>query len=400
MNARLRYYLEAGYLPVMILLGAAFFAADRYSLVNEDAPIWPHLLTFTVASAGLLFLRKRLPLIALGIGLLATAVDGMLGITIPVLLILADLLYSATLYSRRRIAYGITAVVLLVAVALGAAAAANEPDWRLALLTFLQISTPLTIPVAWALNVRWYREAARAERERAEQVAQLAELDRRAAVTAERSRLAADLHDVIASHLSAIAIQSEAALSMVRDDPKAVTTVLRSVRENSVESLSEMREMIELLSADQSGETSHEDPPTAPARLRDLDRLLDSATASGLDVRATVDPDGAVPVAVDLAAYRIVQESLTNVAKHAPAARTTLTIGTEPAGLVVEISNELTTHLDTEDSDGGGGTGLVSMRARAEAVGGTLSAGRYDVDGGDGWKVRAVLPAHKGMDEL
>jgi signal transduction histidine kinase len=244
-------------------------------------------------------------------------------------------------------------------------------------------SIPL-IPVWWAVNVRQHREATAAERARADQVERIAELDRNAAVREERARMARDLHDVIAGHLSAIAIQSEAVLSMVDGDPAAMRTVLKSVRENSVQSLTEMRAMIHLLGSEGSA-AAH----TAPARLRDIAQLLESARAAGLSVSASADLDAELPVAVDLSAYRIVQEALTNVVKHAPGASASVTVGRRDSVLVVEVVND---RIESTVDDGAG-RGLLNMRERAQAVGGVLEAGPHERQ----WRVRAELPAEGAL---
>jgi signal transduction histidine kinase len=379
---------DGGHPLVVIVIGFAIYLAGQYTFWPTETPLWAHLIGFTVAGAALVMLRRAHPLIALGIGVLVGVVDGFLGLTFPVVLILGDFIYNAVLYTSRRTSYIVAGVVAGGAVVQGGILAALSPNWRQGLLAFISVTALLTIPVSWSMSVRWYREAVKAERTRTEQLAQLAERDRAAAVSGERSRLAADLHDVIAGHLSAIAIQSEAALSLAGKDPATVTTVLRSVRENSLSALREMREMIDLLQAD--GDR------TAPARLHDLDRLLESARASGLEVSAEVSLDGRLPVTVDLAAYRIVQEALTNVSKHAPGARTSVVLSQDRESLVVDVRNTLDRRL-VDGADGvEEGTGLRSMRTRAEAVDGTLSARPTP----EGWQVRAVLPVEEREGEM
>jgi signal transduction histidine kinase len=328
-------------------------------------------------------LRTRAPVLGLGIGVLVAAGEAPVGLSLAVLLVLGDLLYSATLNGSQRANRVIIAVVGTLMLGTAIAPLVLAWDWRTALLTILQVCTFPLIPVWWAMNVRQHRQIARAERARADQVARIAELDRKAAIAAERSRMARDLHDVIAGHLSAIAIQSEAVLSIVDGAPDTVRAVLRSVRENSVASLTEMRTMIGLLRAD-DGEPA--EPLTAPARLRDLEPLLTSARAAGLEVSATttgLEPD--LPVAVDLSAYRIVQEALTNAVKHAPGSRAEVTVGMENGTLVIDVTNRRTSGGAPATE---GGTGLVSMRERAQAVGGVLVAGPSE----RGWQVRAELP--------
>jgi signal transduction histidine kinase len=143
-----------------------------------------------------------------------------------------------------------------------------------------------------------------------------------------------------------------------------------------------MKAMIDLLRAEEA------DPHTAPARLADLDRLLDSARAAGLAVTVQAELAGELPAAVDLTAYRIVQEALTNAVKHAAGSQTRVVVRRDGAAVVVEVTNNLTAPTRT-----GEGTGLVSMRERAAALGGTLTAGLA----GGGWRVHAVLPT--GMSQ-
>jgi signal transduction histidine kinase len=156
------------------------------------------------------------------------------------------------------------------------------------------------------------------------------------------------------------------------------------VRRDSVASLAEMRTMIGLLRADGAGDG---DPRTAPAGLDRLDALLESAGGTGLRIEVDDARGGAaeLPAAVDLAAFRIVQESLTNAAKHAPASRVRLHLDDHDGELVIEIENDL---VPGAPAGGGTGTGLVGLHERADAVGGTVTAGP---DGGR-WRVRAVLP--------
>ncbi len=170
-------------------LGTVLFAVGT-PLVFGDG-IWPAPW----------LLRTRAPLAALGAGLAVAAVDALLGLSLGVLIVLVDLLYAATLHGSRRASRVIVGAVGVLMLGVAVASLSLVDDLRQALLITLQLGTFPVIPVWWAMNVRQ-------ERARADQLARIAELDRRAAVAAERSRMARDLHDVIAGHLSAIAIQS------------------------------------------------------------------------------------------------------------------------------------------------------------------------------------------------
>ena len=362
------------------LIGFLVYAAGIHRLLAgfDHAPLWVRLLELT-ALCGLELLRRWVP----GALLLATAVlavDIALSPSLPVMIVYTDFLYAATLYGSRRTSRVMIGVAAAAVVVVLAAVLVLAQQWRTAVLAGLGVLPFVLTPVWWAANVRQQRDIAETERANAGQLAKIAELDRRAAVAAERGRMARDLHDVIAGHLSAIAIQSEAALSL--PDPKLAKTVLESVRENSVSALEEMRAMIGLLKAE-GGDAE----TTAPARLADLSKLVESARASGLEVRvgSTVD-EVPLPTAVDLTAYRIAQEALTNAVKHAPGGRVDVDLRYLDGVLAVEVRNDVH-HRHAPPADGSG-TGLLNMRERADAVGGTLTAGPAE----GGWLVRAELP--------
>jgi signal transduction histidine kinase len=192
---------------------------------------------------------------------------------------------------------------------------------------------------------------------------------------------------MVANHLSAIAIHSTAALSL--DDPATTRQALGVIRENSVEGLAEMRRLIGIL-RDTGGDTG---PAPAPT-LDGLGALVEGARANGLDVTLEASPGDGVPAPVELAAYRIVQESLTNALKHA-------TKG--PVGVAVTRDGHLLRVRVTSpygDRDAprapGSGAGLVGMRERTALLHGTFEAGPGAADGTKVWAVRATLPLTEG----
>ncbi|MFD6072880.1 sensor histidine kinase [Amycolatopsis lurida] len=370
------------------VLGVLVYLSGMHVLLNgkDDTPLWIRLTELTVLCL-LQVLRRKIPW-GLMCGLVVLGVDIAFGPSLPIFVIFTDFLYATTLYGSRRVSrvmIGVAAVGTLGAVCL---ALLFSAQWRTAILVAFAFLPFLVTPVWWAANVRQQRDIAHNERANAVQLATIGELDRKAAVAGERSKMARDLHDVIAGHLSAIAIQSEAALSMATADPELSRKVLKSVRENSVSALDEMRAMIGLLRADPSTGDS-EIEPTAPARLAELSKLVESARASGLEVElgSTPGQPARLPAAVDLTAYRIAQEALTNAAKHAAGGRAVLDIRADGGILTVEVRNDLRPGSGSGD-DGGTGLGLLNMRERAAAVGGTLAAG----PSGGGWLVRAELP--------
>ncbi|ALE86520.1 hypothetical protein XF36_28060 [Pseudonocardia sp. HH130629-09] len=303
---------------------------------------------------------------------------------IGTVLVFTDLLYCAVVFPPHRTAWAVAVAAGGVATVLGVVALLTT-GMRTGTYAVLNLTLVVGLPLVWGLEVRRFRDLAAVERERAAAVEQTAARERDAAVAAERARMARDLHDVVAGRLSAIALQSEAALQPGAD-PALVRRVLGTVRSSGVAALGEMRTMIGLL---RDGDTA--DPPGAPARLSEVDALLDEACAAGLSP-VLRDERGAdpLPAPVDLAGYRIVQESLTNAAKHAPGSQVTVRLSLHsdaPGRLLVEVRNGLGRRPAAAPGLHGG-TGLDGLRERARAVGGTLHAG----PDGDGWLVRADLP--------
>jgi signal transduction histidine kinase len=370
---------------VLFAFGGALLASGLPVLfvVHESTALPPHhplrMLTLVVICAAEL-LRVRTPGMALGVGLVVTATELPYGVSLATLIVLADLLCTATLHGSRRTSRAISWAVGGLLGALAVVSLLFAQSWRDAVLVVLQLCAILLIPASWAVYMRQRRDGAAERQAREDQQARIAELDRQAAVAEERTRMARDLHDVIAGHLSSMAIQSAAALCMAEADPVMMIKVMKAVRESSVASLAEMHAMFGLL----RGEDADLER-TTPARLRDLDRLLSAARAAGVDVHAHTEATGGLPAAVDLSAYRIVQEALTNVVKHAPGSRAEVTVGRSAATLVVEVTNERV------DSNGaaGSGRGLLHMKERARAVGGVLEVGPSSAQR---WRVRAELP--------
>jgi signal transduction histidine kinase len=193
--------------------------------------------------------------------------------------------------------------------------------------------------------------------------------------------MARELHDLVANHLSAIAIQSTAALRVATDSPDLMRETMGIIRENSVQGLAEMRAMIGLLR-----DTDAAEEPVASPGLAGIPALADAARRDGLRVDVRLCDHGEpLPPSVELAGYRIVQESLTNALKHARPGPADVRLARSDGSLSVLVRNPLT---DPGDAVPGAGAGLIGMRERAALLGGTLSAGPEDGH----WVVRAHLP--------
>ncbi|QEV22524.1 sensor histidine kinase [Streptomyces alboniger] len=338
-----------------------------------------------VVLAGLELLRSSMPRTALVLATCALVLDQFTKGNLASILMYTDIVYAAVLYgtpaAARRIP--VTTGVITVAVTFGFLAWWREPE---AVLIGILVGIVLYAPATTGVLVRNHREAAAAAKLRAEQTALLAEMDRVQAVTAERARMARELHDMVANHLSAIAIHSTAALSL--DNPAASKDALAVIRENSVQGLAEMRRLIGIL-RDASGDLE----PAAAPTLDGLAALVEGARTNGLDV--TLDdaraPQGPkLPAPVELAAYRIVQESLTNALKHASPGRVTVRLSQEPRALRVRVTSPY------DDPSGprapGSGAGLVGMRERTELLGGTFESGPESNPDGKVWIVFVTLP--------
>lgn len=370
------------YIAVGGLLGGVLLVFMGLGTRRSNDPItlfdgpWPVLVPLVVM-AGCELLRRTAPRTALLIGTAAICADLVTQGSLATILMFTDLVYAAVLYgplaSARRIQW-ITGLLTVVGT-LVPFAVWREPE---ALLIGVVVGVVAYGPAATGWIVRNHRDAADAALLRAEQTALLAEMDRSQAVGAERARMARELHDMVANHLSAIAIHSTAALSL--DDPKTSQEALAVIRENSVEGLSEMRRLIGIL-RDSSGDLE----PVAAPTLDGLGALVDGARANGLDVGLDLD-HGPLPTPVELAAYRIVQESLTNALKHACPGRVTVALARRDGSLTVVVTSPY------GNRDGprapGSGAGLVGMRERAALLGGTFEAG----PDGALWAVRATLP--------
>ncbi|MFJ5996197.1 sensor histidine kinase [Streptomyces sp. NPDC092370] len=347
---------------------------------------WPVLLPLLVM-AGCELLRRTAPRTALLIGTAAIVADVLTQGNLVTILMYTDLMYAAVLYGPPASAHRIPRITGLLSVAGTVVPFAwwREPE---ALLIGVVTGVVAFAPAATGLIVRNHRDAAVAARLRAEQTALLAEMDRTQAVTAERARMARELHDMVANHLSAIAIHSTAALSL--DDRKTSQEALVVIRENSVAGLSEMRRLIGIL-RDSSGDLE----PAAAPTLDGLAALVEGARANGLDVNLDAG-HGEVPAPVELAAYRIVQESLTNTLKHAAPGRVGVTLARQDGSLTVTVTSPY------GDRDGprapGSGAGLVGMRERVALLDGTFAAGPEDSPDGKIWAVRATLPVHDTVE--
>ncbi|MFC0556547.1 sensor histidine kinase [Planotetraspora thailandica] len=365
--------------------GVALLASGAY--VHRGQAVPPMVIPLAVTCLGVV-LRRRRPVAALALGVAAVIGDLILGPSLGTVLIFTDNLYAATLYGPRRLATWLLGITAVLAVVVGAVAGLAAGNWGALAIGGVQAGLVLTTPTLTALIIRQHRDQVIAERARARQLARLAELDRQAAVTAERTRMARELHDIIANHFSAVAIQSAAVIARQDLNAESVRKVLESIRANSVRGMAEMRTMIGLLRAE-----ADDEPETVSHRLKDAPELVARSRRAGMDVRLSVDgtPRDLAP-SIEVAGYRILQESLTNALKHGTG-RVDVTVEYASGEVVLTIENPW-----GSGSSGlpGSGTGLVGMAERAAVVGGTFTAGPVKTALGEGeqlWRIVATLAA-------
>ncbi|HEX2054209.1 MAG TPA: histidine kinase [Actinomycetota bacterium] len=208
------------------------------------------------------------------------------------------------------------------------------------------------------------------------------EIETQRRLTEERLRIARELHDIIAHTITVITVQAGEAQDALDRYPEQARKALKTIREASREAMSELKATVGVLREPAAGEPERKPAPG----LRDLPELVSSAGGGALATRLEIEGDPRpLPTAVELTAYRIVQESLTNVIRHAGASLARVVVRYEPSILTVSVDD------DGKGSNGsGGGHGIAGMRERAEAVGGRLEAGEAP---NGGFRVWAVLPS-------
>ncbi|HEU4396436.1 MAG TPA: sensor histidine kinase [Actinomycetota bacterium] len=284
----------------------------------------------------------------------------------------------AVAVDRRRLVAIATAVTVALAVAMevflyGATMIEGEPVYVAIVM----------------LSATWLGEAVRNRRayvaelrDRAERAERTREEEARRRVDEERMRIARELHDVVSHSIGVISVQAGVAAHLLERRPDKAGEALATIRQASDEALGELHTMLGVL-RQPDGHV-----PLAPAPgLAQLDALVAQAEGAGLQVKVAVTGEAAkLPPAVDLACYRIVQESLTNVVRHAGAGHATVTITADGDALVVEVTDD---GAGSPGSGNGARQGIVGMRERARALGGTLHAGPRPEGG---FQVSARLP--------
>jgi signal transduction histidine kinase len=381
-----------------VIIALICFAAINSTLTNGNASHHGHhstgvlvLIAFVVCAP--LALRTRFPLSAWAVSAAALIWTSLIippgslgGPDVPVAgaLVYGLCLYAVAVRCRPRIVAGAAAVTV-------AGTAFIDPG------STPQAAFLTAVPILLGVVVRVRRSGER----------QLEEQERRhsgeRALLEERQRIARELHDVVAHHMSVIAIQAEAAPYKTADPPPELVESFGEIRASALAGLAELRRVLGVL------RTGGQDTTPQPG-LADLDALLDSARSGGVSVTVTRSGNPVtLPEGVDLSAYRIVQEGLSNAMRHAPGSHVRLHLAYRPDSLALEICNDAVPSASSAvpvlvasgaraagDLAAGGGHGLVGMRERATMLGGSLEAGPT---GDGGFRVTAVLPVSPPEEE-
>ncbi len=341
-----------------------------------------------------LAVRRRWPLAVLAVVAIATALYLVGGPpdSGPSNLGLAVALYTVAVCTERSLSLrlaglvaGLNVFILLMNIALG----------QLQSMPSLFVVMALMIG-SWSLgdNVRTRRAYLAELEERARRLEREQEENARRAVEEERARIARELHDVVAHHISAIAVQASAGAEIAERDPPRARQVLRFIQEASREALAEMRAMLHVLHSrsesrgEWGGEWGTERAPQPSLAL--VERLVMANQAAGLPVTLRIEGDmRPLPEALDVSAYRILQEALTNTRKHAGPARAAVLLRYTPDALELEISDDGRGKSPAVSEATGVGRGLVGMRERVALFDGELTIWSAP---GHGFRVHVCLP--------
>jgi signal transduction histidine kinase len=367
---------------IVLAFAVATIGLDYLTALGNRIPFDEHparllgLVALTLMSGVALVFRRRYPLVVFWIvlGALVLTPDLASRLTFYPFVIAA---YSAAAFSPYR-------APALVSLLLGVLETGElrYDVWPVVPNQYVTLFIVVPMLVA-TLGLRAWRVRADAERERLSEV-ERRQADRlRGAVEDERARIARELHDVVTHNVSVMVIQAGAARKVMGRSPDQATEALLAVEESGRLALTELRQAMGLLTTDSGG------PDLAPQPgLDQLPALVGRVRDAGADVELTVTgPARPVPSGIGLAAYRVVQEGLTNAVKHAAGAGARVVVEYRPDGLRVEVTD--TGGAAAPAAATGHGRGLPGLRERLAVYGGTLQAGRRPAGG---FRVTALIP--------
>jgi signal transduction histidine kinase len=365
---------------------AATMVVELWKSEGDRTEITPVSVGVIVLASLPVLLRRTRPLLSLVlamIGLYAVMAVADIYQTVPFPSMVAG--YSLALVSSRRttIAAGLALVPPVIAAI---AIFGHEPITTAELPKNLAfVAAPLLLGSA----VRERNAHVAALVERAETAERTREEEARRRVGEERLRIARDVHDVVAHAMVAINVQAGVGAHLLDRDPERARRTLEDIKRVSGEALDDLRATLGTLRA--PGDEGASAPVLPTQGLGELDELGASLRSAGIEVELDIDPSTAtVPAAVSATGYRIIQEALTNVVRHAHGSRARVQVARQDDRVVIDVTDDGRGAVPVGASTPvGTGNGVRGMRERAQAAGGTLDAGPL-ADGG--WRVRAILP--------
>ena len=359
------------------LVGLDCFAVVAFTLVavGSAADGWVQLLP--VVAVLPLAVRRLWPVPVLAATALVAAVSVAYGVVAEPFFAVAFALYTVAATSPRRRWVPTRAIGVLGGVGLVAAATIGPVNW------LPEVSQPAgevvlglsVVCVGWALG--------RAVRERRDYTTRMAEQLADQAVTEERLRIARELHDVVAHSMSVITVKAGVAAHVATSRPEEVVDALRVIERTGRDALGEMRHILDVLRSD-----ARPAELTPSPGLDRLDELVERAGMAGVQVDVDVRGAGHLPHGVELSVYRIVQEAVTNVVKHAAPARCRVRVSGTASGVRIDVTDDGPGVRVLPDQEASG-HGLIGMRERVATYGGAFSAGPRDEGG---YAVHAELP--------
>ena len=369
---------------VAVLVLAASAAGAGPPWISSPRPLDALAVVLVGVVAGALAWRRRYPisvLVVLNAVVLAWAAGQYPGRVI----MLAPLIACYTLAAMRGWRWGLVGVVvtaLSALVAIRVAFGAAEPAGISGIAVWMVATAG-----AAGTAVGYYRALLVATRAQLAREAQTHEEQARRRAVEERLRIARELHDVFGHTMATISVQAGVAIHVIQQRPGQAVEALRTIKQISDQALADVKAILGVLRAD----SDPGQPRTPRGGLDQLETLLDPVRTAGVQPQLTVHGSARpLPAAVDLAAYRIIQEALTNVLRHARARTVQLDLRYEPERVVIRIRDDgSTASPDPASSNGQDGHGISGMRERALALSGQFTAGPHP-DGG--FEVRCALP--------
>jgi signal transduction histidine kinase len=348
--------------------------SDRLQFRNHAIPQPGAALLLVAVACLVLAWRRRYPVTVLVVSTAAVAAYSLLGFVNGAVLV-APILALYTVATRVSVRRALVAAVVTLGVLL-TVTAANNPTGHISGGGFDIIPFMVAAALFAGIAVANRNAYVASIRDRAEQ-------DARRRLDEERLRIARELHDVVAHTMATINVQAGVAAHVLPTQPEAAAESLQAIKTASKQGLRELRAILNVLR--QADDADPTQPAPGTAQLEDL---IAGARRAGLETTFTVTGDPVpLPAAVDLAAYRIVQESLTNTIRHAGPATAAVSLGYAGDELSIEVTD--TGRGPAVVAGNGGGHGLAGMRERAAAVGGTVEAGPGPAGG---FRVAARLP--------